>query len=357
MKLLYITNGISGSGGLERVLSVKASRLAEDFGYEVHLLSLNEIGKESFFFFSPKVQRHSISVNGNVMQYFFKYKNGIQKMVDEIQHDIISVCDDALKGFFLPQIISTNAKWIHESHASLLLGDKGAGLPFGKKLQHHLKQYLGKRFSKIILLTEGNRKEWKLNQVVVIPNPAPFETNKISTLQNKRIIAVGSYSFNKGYDLLLKIWEQIETELPDWELHVYGRSTQENLKQVAENLDLKNIHFHNPVADIGAKYLESSIMVLPSRSEGFGMVLIEAMTFGLPVISFNCPNGPKDIIKEGEDGFLIENGNTSEFVEKLKSLMRSENSRLEMGKKARQNVQRFSANKIIKQWDTLFKSL
>ena len=99
MKLLYITNGITGAGGLERVLSVKASLLAEKFGYEVHLLSLNEIGKEPFFSFSDKVHRHSIAVSGNPIQYFLQYKNGIHKIVDEIQPDLISVCYDAIKVF------------------------------------------------------------------------------------------------------------------------------------------------------------------------------------------------------------------------------------------------------------------
>lgn len=357
MKLLYIINGITGSGGLERVLSVKASILTEDFGYEVHLLSLNEIGKKSFFSFSEKVLHHSIIVTGNPIRYFLQYKNGIQKVVDDLQPDIISVCDDALKGFFLPHMIKTKTKWIHESHASLLLGDKGSGVPFTKKVQHAVKQVLGKCFSKVILLTEGNRKEWHLNNVEVIPNPAPFETKQFSTLQNKKIIAVGSYSFNKGYDLLLRIWEQIEKDFPNWELNIYGTDTQKNLQQLADKQHLKKINFHNPVSDIGAKYLESSIMVLPSRSEGFGMVLIEAMTFGLPVISFDCPNGPKDIISNNEDGFLIENGNTYEFAEKLKKLMMSENLRREMGKNATENVLRFSAKKIVQKWDEHFRSL
>ena len=357
MKLLYITNGITGAGGLERVLSVKTSLLIEDFGYEVYLLTLNEGGKEPFFPFSNKGRQHSIVVTGNPISYFLQYRKGVQKLVDEIQPDVISVCDDAIKGFFLPCIISTKAKWIYESHASVLLGSIDKGLPLHKKVQHELKQLLGKRFSKIVLLTEGNRKEWELNNLLVIPNPAPFETTQFSALQDKKIIAVGSYSFNKGYDLLLNIWERIENDFPEWELNIYGTDTQKNLQQLADKQHLKKINFHNPVSDIGAKYLESSIMVLPSRSEGFGMVLIEAMTFGLPVISFDCPNGPKDIISNNEDGFLIENGNTCEFAEKLKKLMMSENLRREMGKNATENVLRFSAKKIVQKWDEHFRSL
>lgn len=357
MKLLYITNGITGSGGLERVLSVKASLLAENYEYEVHILSLNETGKELFFSFSKKVNIHSIEVSGNPIQYLLKYKNGIQKLIDTIQPDVISVCDDALKGFLLPILIKIKTNLIHESHSSLLLGDKGTGVPLVKKIQHQLKQLLGKRFSKIVLLTQGNRKEWTLNNLEVIPNPLAFQTTQISSLQNKKIIAVGSYSYNKGYDLLLQIWAKIEKQFPDWQLNIYGKNTNQNLQSEAEKLNLKNINFSEPVENIKARYLESSIFVLPSRSEGFGMVLLEAMSCGLPMISFDCPNGPKDIITEDEDGFLIENGNVAMFAEKLKLLMDSENLRQEMGLKGFENVRRFEADKIVKMWDLFFKNI
>jgi len=357
MKLLYITNGITGSGGLERVLSVKASMLAEEFGYEVHMLSLNEISKKPFFLFSKKIHFHSVEVGGNPITYLLQYKNSLQKKIDQIQPDIISVCDDALKGFFLPGFIFSKAKWIHESHASLLLADRGKGVSLSKKAQHGLKQILGKRFAKIVLLTEGNKKEWHLKNLAVIPNPIPFESTQVSSLEHKKVMAVGSYSYNKGYDLLLEIWRRIEQEFPAWELHIYGKGTHDNLHSIAKDLNLKNIRFHSPVPDIEKEYLYSSLLVLPSRSEGFGMVLIEAMGFGLPVVSFDCPNGPADIISEGEDGFLIENGNTEMFAKQVSVLMKDDQLRKKMGGKAKKNVQRFSADKIVQQWDALFRSL
>lgn len=357
IKLLYITNGITGSGGLERVLSVKTSMLAEEYGYQVHILSLNEIGKELFFSFSDKINFHNLEVSGHAIQYFLKYTSGIQKIVNEVKPDVISVCDDGFKGFFLPHLIKTNAKWIHESHASVLLGNRGEGISFIQKLQHQIKQRIGKRFSRIVLLTDSNRKEWKLDNLIVIPNPLAFETRETSFLRNKKIIAVGSYSYNKGYDLLLSIWERIERNFPYWELNVYGKDTKNNLQAVADQLNLRNISFHDPELSIETKYAESSIFVLPSRSEGFGMVLIEAMSCGVPVVSFDCPNGPRDIITDQEDGFLIENGNIESFAEKLAMLMSDFELRQKMGQVGKNNSNNFRADLIVKKWDELFKKL
>lgn len=357
MKILYITNGITGSGGLERVLSVKASLLAEDFGYEVHLLGLNEINKKPFFVFSEVLKIHSIDVSGNSVQYISQYKKGIQHIVDEVMPDFISVCDDGLKGFFLPYIVHTKARWVYESHASVYLADKGKGVPLRRKLEHHIKQTLGKKFSKVILLTERNRKDWKLPHISVIPNPIPFEPSESANLKSKKVIAVGSFSFNKGYDLLLDIWKNIENDLSDWELHIYGKEVIKNLTYPAQQCGLRNIYFHEPILDIQSRYLQSSIFVLPSRSEGFGMVLIEAMNCGLPVISFNCPHGPADIISDRVDGFLIENGNIPAFVEKLEKLMNNQELREKMGAFGKIKSERYSVNIIIKQWDQLFKNL
>lgn len=357
MKLLYITNGITGAGGLERVLSVKTSMLAEDFGYTVHILSLNEGGVKPFFTFSDKVVLHSAELSGNPVYYFFKYKIGIQKMVSKVQPEIICVCDDGLKGFFLPYMIRTEAKWIYESHASVNLGDRGRGVSVGVKFQHSLKQVLGKAFSKIVLLTESNKKEWALDNLVIIPNPLPFRISGVSSLQSKKVIAVGSFGYNKGYDLLLKIWRNVETGFPDWELDVYGKGTYENLLPDADKLGLQRINFHQSTPDIATKYLESSIFVLPSRSEGFGMVIIEAMSCGLPVVSFNCPHGPGDIITDGKDGFLIENGNNIQFAQKLQLLMANADLRLEFGSVGKKSSEKYLPQKIVRQWDDLFTSL
>lgn len=355
MKLLYITNGINGSGGLERVLSVKASLLAEEFGYEVGILCLNEGHLNPFYTFSPKIKTSSIAVSGNPISYFSTYKKGIQKAVNDFNPDVISVCDDGLKGFFLPRIIRTKAKLIYERHASIQLNTDTS---LKGKLTKALMRFLGNDFDKFVVLTPQNIQEWRNSNLIAIPNPLGFESKIENPLNQNRLIAVGSHSFNKGYDLLVEVWSKLELLFPDWHLDVYGKKDRsETFVKMAKDKGLKNIHFHDPVRDIQKEYEGSSILVLPSRSEGFGMVLIEAMESGVPCVAFDCPSGPGDIITEGEDGFLIPELNVQKMTEKLKNLMEDENLRMAMGKKAREKAQEYAPPKIIQQWDNLFKLL
>ena len=363
MKLLYITNGIHGSGGLERVLAVKASYLAEHFNYEVVILTLNSDDKDLFYDFSSKIMFYDIKALGNPINYFLHYRKGIKRALKKIKPDVISVCDDGLKGMLFPVLFGKNIPVIYERHVSKQIENKTDNLSFkeilNSKIIFYFMNYGGKKFNKFVVLTKGNLKEWDLNNLMVIANPLPFNTIEKSSLMNKKILAVGKQSFQKGYDRLLEIWEIVYRKHPDWKLEVYGKPKQSlGLEKKAEELGISNtVSFYLPIRNIEEKYKASSIYVMSSRFEGFGMVLIEAMSFGVPCISFDCPHGPAEIIKEEVDGFLIKNDNIEDFANKIIQLIENENQRKEMGLKARENIQHFYPEIIVKQWDALFKSL
>ena len=362
MILLYITNGITGAGGLERVLSVKASLLAEKMGYEVHILSLNEDGKEPFFEFSPRIILHSIAVGGNPLRYIKSYRKGIQQKVKEIKPDVISVCDDGLKGFFVPKILDLKTPIIYERHVSQLI-EKGAGQNPVSEMISNIKfrsmNWLAKSFDRFVVLTEGNIMEWNLHNIAFIPNPLPFYPKAPAALQNKRVIAVGKQGYQKAYDLLLASWVKLPAEFNDWELHIYGKKEESlQLPQLAKKLGIETrVFFHSPAKDIESKFLESSIFVLSSRFEGFGMVIIEAMACGLPVVSFDCPHGPSDIITHGTDGFLAENGNSADLALHLAALMKDSGLRKHFGTECRETAKDYLPEVIVKQWNELFKGL
>lgn len=363
IKLLYITNGINGSGGLERVLSVKASYLAESFGYEVTIITLNEKHPNSFYTFSPKVTLRSITVAGNSIAYMKNYVKSIKTVVNELCPDIISVCDDGLKGFFVPKILNANIPIIYERHVSKEI-EINHNCSFWKKiivkLKWKLMNHLGSSFSKFVVLTNGNLNEWEsLKNVRVIPNPLSFYPETSSVLINKKVIAVGKQSYQKGYDLLLKSWALVSNEFSDWQLEIYGKKElDDKLEILAKSLDIQdNIAFYEPEKNIQEKYLESSIFVMSSRYEGFGMVLIEAMACGLPCVSFNCNYGPSDIIENEVDGIVVPKGNTQQLAEALSQLIKNIELRNQMGFNAKENVKRYLPENVLAKWDQLFKEL
>lgn len=363
-KLLYITNGINGSGGLERVLSIKASLLADEYGYEVHIMVLNDAHVNPFYEFSSNIKFHSIKVGGNPFNYFKSYKNSIQNLVQQLEPNIISVCDDGLKAFFLPYLLRKSIPIIYERHASINLNfankvEQTVPSKIKNRISYFLMKKLAAKFDAFVVLTKGNTLEWSSNNTRVIPNPLSFFPNETAMLSSKKIIAVGSHSYNKGYDLLLDAWKTVSKYHPDWRLQIYGKfDANKTFIHYAKQIEVENsVVFCQPISSIDKAYLDSSIMVLPSRSEGFGMVLIEAMACGLPCVAFNCPHGPADIITHEEDGFIVPKFDVQGLSKAIIGLIEDNQLREKMGENAKDNSKRYLPEQIMPIWDSLFKSL
>lgn len=363
MRLLYITNQISGAGGLERVLSIKTNYLIEKHGYEIHIITLNQGDMDLFYVFNSKIQYHDIKAVANFVSYITAYKKGLNKIVKKIQPDVISVCDDGLKGFLVPFTIKKPCPMVYERHASRNIEIKKDKISFKTKILLSLKFKLmnwgAKRYDRFVVLTESNLEEWDLPNLKVISNPLSFYPNEKAVLENKIVLAVGTQNYQKGYDRLLESWKLVSERHPDWKLKIYGEIDKSlQLESLVQRLKIvDSVVFHSPVKDIIKEYLNSSIYVMSSRSEGFGMVLIEAMACGVPTIAYDCPSGPKNIINDEVDGFLVINNDTNTFSDKIIELVEDKELRKEMGRKAKENMNRFSPDVIIPQWDKLFKDI
>jgi glycosyltransferase involved in cell wall biosynthesis len=220
-------------------------------------------------------------------------------------------------------------------------------------------RYLASKFDKFVVLTNSNKDEWNNKNCVVIANPLSFYPEQSSSQENPKVIVVGTHSYNKGYDLLLQAWAKISIMHPDWSLNIYGKiDNDQTFVKLSEQLGTVNsVRFFSPISQIQEAYLDASIMVLSSRTEGFGMVLIEAMACGLPCISFDCPSGPGDIIDHNHDGYLLQNGNVDAMTQKIMLLIDDTTLRKKMGLLAKQNAKRYLPENILPEWDKLFKEL
>jgi glycosyltransferase involved in cell wall biosynthesis len=197
----------------------------------------------------------------------------------------------------------------------------------------------------------------KFKRTAVIPNFVQNTTGKRSSLESKTILSVGWLIPRKGIDLMLAAAKQILKDQPAWKWKLIGTGEMENevLQFIAkENLEGRFI-LQAPVNfELDKEYLNASLFALTSRFEAFPMVLLEALSFGVPCVSFDCPTGPADIINNSEDGLIVENDKPSELAKALSTLVADNEMRKKMGDNAIENVQRFSPEKIYQLWQEFF---
>ena len=379
-KIIFCTAQIIESGGVERVLSKRLNYFIEKFNYDITIITTennnkNFQNKNSFFYFNPKIKiidlkinyLNSLSSNFLLQKFQLKIRNdkilkSLNSIIKNIQPDIlISVCGSS--SVVCHKVLNPCKKILeHHGNKGFFTGEMNNST-FVDKLKFRYREYREKsylnKYDEFLVLTEEDKKAWGDNRIKVINNPLPFDSKEVSNCKNKKIISIGRLEFEKGFDILIDIWKKVNKKHPNWILEIYGEgSLRKELQTKIDSLDLTNsLILKGNEKNIQSKYLENSIYVMSSRYEGFGMVLIEAMSCGLPLISFDCPCGPKDIIKDGENGFLVKFGDIDEMAEKINYLIENEDKRIEMGKKSKELSYNYSEEKIMNQWKELFKNL
>ncbi len=379
MKIAYCIPSLYNSGGMERILTAKINYLANLNKYELFVITTDQKGRPIKFPLDERIKLIHFDIdferhyNDNLIRKYLHHKKNIyiykQKLKKFIDSEKIDICI-SLGGKeieFLSRL-PVKCKKVAEMHFSMnfreqFLVSRHSGLIWkllGKIRTQQLKKCT-KKLDKLIVLTESDKKQWGKTHknVKQISNFIPFNNTTVSNLEHKKVITVGRLDAQKGYDMLIDSWKYVATKHPDWELNIYGIGEWEKMLQDKINkYNLKNqVHLKGSSENIISEYVENSMYVMSSRYEGFPMVLIEAISCGLPVVSFNCEFGPNEIIKNGVDGFLVENGNIIQLAERINVLIENEKLRKEMGEKASLNAKRFSKEIIMKQWIELFESL
>ena len=217
-----------------------------------------------------------------------------------------------------------------------------------------------KRFDCFVALTEEDKENWGSQEhICVIPNAKTFSPIRTAALDAKKVIAVGRYSYQKGFDRLIDAWRIVTKSCPDWQLEIVGEGDEKvALQNRIDRYGLaEQVKLMPATSAIEEVYLGASVMVLSSHYEGLPMVLLEAQSFGLPIVSFACQCGPKDIVEDGETGYLVPEGNVEQLAERLVNVMTNETLRKAMGRRAKEASHRYDEDRVMKQWIDTFKSL
>lgn len=376
-KIVFCTPAIYSAGGVERVVTAKASYFADYLGYDVTIIVTEGKGMESYFHVSDKVNIINFELGyedlwkasffKKILLYIHKQRQFQKLLTSELMkiHPDFTISTLRREINFLANFNDGSFK-IGELHVNRSnyrsYGDGKVNL-IKRLFSAYWKQSLVSRLSKIdklVVLTDSALGDWpELNNVVKIPDPLPFKIDAKSTLLHRRVVSIGRYDYDKGNDLLLKIWKRVEGEIPGWSLDIFGNGNKEPYRNMLQQLgiDSSRCHLYGPTNEVKKEYMLSSVFVLPSRYEGFGLVLIEAMACGVPVISFDCENGPRSIITDGLDGFLVSPFDVDAYAEKLIMLMQNQSLRQEMGENAIKSAKQYDIGRIGSQWTQLFDEL
>ncbi len=357
-KLGFVIGNMSHSGGTERVLSILANGLVKR-GYPIVIISMwGE--KETTFPCSCRIKRYRLS-----KEYPKGLKENLKNIISLFQivkKEKISILVDVdliLTFYSLPlKMCMPGLKRISWEHFNYYY-------QFRKNNRiRRAAMGLAAAFSDVVLVLSGEDQEYYKEHLKIrgrlcqIYNPNTYEEVEVQKPKEKLVFAAGRLTRAKGFDYLLKSWQLLEKDFPEWKLCIAGEGEDEAaLLHMKQQMNLKTVEFIGNVENIEAYYEKAALFVLPSRNEGFGMVLIEAMAYENPVVSFSCKAGPKDIITDGKDGFLVPTGDFKGFASKMRCLMENKELREEMGKKAKESTKRFQVEGILDKWEELLESL
>ena len=373
MKIIYCIACTSHSGGMERVLANKVNYLARH-GYEIVVVTTDQRGAQPFFLLESGIRNIDLGINydenndksflNKLLHYplkQYRHKKRLKAVLMTERPDVtVSMFNNDTD--FIPSIKDGSAK-VLEIHFS-----KFKRLQYGRKGLWKLADWWRskqdektvRKFDRFVVLTEEDKAYCgDLPNIMVIHNAISGIPAETALLEKKKVIAVGRYAYQKGFKRLVDAWHLLASRFPDWKLDIIGDGEERPLLE-------QRIHFYGldrqvtltrPTKEIDKAYMEASILASSSRYEGLPMVLLEAQSFGLPIVAFQCKCGPKDIVSDGINGYLVPEGDIAGMTQRLETLMKDETLRKRMGLKAKESALRFNEETIMKKWMNTFQTL
>ena len=380
MKIVYVYHSLALKGGIERIFTDKMNYLVQYYGYDISFITYQQGNNPESYKLDKRIKRFDLDTciwklyKYNAIMHFFRnismrkiLKNRFALLLNEIKPDIVVLTTN---DFYISEcFLDLPYNFIIESHTYI------DGILESSRHNTILLKYFSILFDKwhfskinkskiLVSLTYNDQKYWKkhiISNTLVIPNMVtnyPHEINPYKHRPN-RIICAGRLDEKKGFNLLIDAWKLIATKFPTWRIDIFGEGELKNkIYKKISNCHLSNsIKINIPTDNIYNEYENSSIYVMSSLYEGFGLVLIEAMSCGVPCISFDCPNGPAELITHGEDGLLVPLGDIEKLAESIEWMITHEEERLRMSNNARQKAKQYTAEVIMPQWVELFEKV
>lgn len=360
MKLAYIIHGLYNSAGMERILTDKANALAEEYGYDITIITSEQKGRPIYFPLSNKVKTIDIGVNYHLPLFMRR----LSKLLVELRPDFtISLCGGEMHALSKIKDGSVKVAELHFAHDRYYFRP-GSG-PIHDLIARRRTRKLEKAARSMdcfVVLTQKDYKVWQTispGNLAQIYDFAEFDTSRSSELKNKHCICASRLTQSKNIPELVKAWKIVNESHPDWTLDIFGRGREEGkIRELIQKEGLEGkVTLHKPTKSIMDEMRASSIFAFTSLNEGFGLVLVEAASCGLPIVSYDCPCGPSEIVEDGKSGYLVKMHDVSGFAEKINSLIEDETLRYNMGKEAIASIDKFRKAPIIAQWDELFRKL
>lgn len=355
MNITFLVHDIHFVGGGERATANLANHFVSK-GNMVTIVSVSSSGTNNIFNISDQVQIEYLNIELNKG---FKLIRKIESVF--AVRRFFRVINHQTYVLGIGNYPSILVALIPNKHRLIKIGCQHGSYNSVKHFWIILRWLLYRKLKAVVSLTQKDvAKLQKLNnQVFVIPNSVSFFPDYPADLQNKIILSIGRIDYPKGYDLLLEVFNRFCIENKEWILRIIGDGPlRETIRGIASDKGiLDRISIVPLSAQITEEYLNASVYVMTSRTEGLPMVILEAQACGLPVVSFNCETGPSDIINNGKDGYLVDNYDIDEMNIKLKELCSDLDKRKEFGQNARKNVEKFFPDNVFNKWEALFSQL
>ncbi|HEM5166088.1 TPA: glycosyltransferase family 4 protein [Streptococcus suis] len=360
LKILMYVNSLNYYGGIERVIANLSNALSED--YQITILVKDS--PVSVYRLNETISIHSINeklelnMNSKLHRILNVPYNMIRSIIGLKKYFKSNDFDYVYTAF------PTNGLEVYlasKKYRKKLVASEHASYYAYNSIYKKIKEYLYPKLAFISVPTKMDTEIYKKlgYNAIYIPHLTTYGKNENNSLLEKTIINVGRLTSDKQQMMLLEIWQIVNKKIPnnEWKLQIIGSGEEEdNLQNFILSNDIKNVEMVPHTSRIADYYSASSLFVFTSRMEGFGMVLLEAMSFGLPCISFDCPSGPRDIIDDGKNGFLIPCYDKELFAEKIcQYIMSNSDDKKKLGYEAIKKVENWDNRAILEQWKDIFK--